>query len=97
LPATAAARNVASIVVPAFAASAGVATWCPICPRYTDDMMLPSTAMPSAPPSSRDRSLTAEPTPDLARGTDDMMSVVDGAVVCPLPNPISTKPTNSST
>lgn len=48
--------------------------------RYTDEITLPSTATPSAPPSSRDRSFTAEPTPALDRGTAVMISVVDGAV-----------------
>jgi len=32
--------------------------------------------------------LTAEPTPDLLVRTADMISVVDGAVVCPMPSPM---------
>ena len=34
--------------------------------RYTALLMLPRTAMPNAPPTSRVVSLTADPTPDLA-------------------------------
>ena len=41
--------------------------------RYGELTMLPNTAMPSAPPSSRVVSLTAEPTPALASGTALMM------------------------
>src|SRR6516164_11505789 len=83
-----AAWRVVSTDEPACAAREVVWACAPTVLRYTDDITLPSTAMPSAPPSSRDRSLTAEPTPDLARGTDDMMSVVDGALVWPPPKPM---------
>ena len=36
--------------------------------------MLPRMAMPSAPPSSRVVSFTADPTPALLSGTDDMIA-----------------------
>ena len=48
--------------------------------------------MPSAPPTSRVVSLTAEPTPDLARGTDETMALVAGAVVQAMPMPMITRP-----
>ena len=54
--------------------------------------MLPITAMPRAPPTSRVVSLTAEPTPDLASGTDDTMALVAGAVVQAMPTPMMTRP-----
>ena len=58
-----------------------------------DATMLPSTAMPSAPPNSRVVSLTAEPTPALLSGTDDMIAPVAGAIVIAMPVASSTKPT----
>ena len=53
--------------------------------------MLPSTAMPSAPPSSRVVSLTAEPTPALLSGTDDMIAPVAGGIVSAMPPASSTQ------
>src|SRR4051794_39592370 len=53
--------------------------------RYADDTMLPRMAMPSAPPSSRVVSLTAEPTPALLSGTDDMIAPVAGGIVNAMP------------
>src|SRR6478609_4019813 len=53
--------------------------------RKCDDTKLPSTATPSAPPSSRVVSFTAEPTPALCSGSDRMIAPVDGAVVMPMP------------
>ena len=47
--------------------------------------MLPSTATPRAPPTSRLVSLTAEPTPALASGMDSMTAPVAGAVVMAMP------------
>ncbi len=49
--------------------------------------MLPSSAMPSAPPSSRVVSFTAEPTPAFDSGTDVMISLVAGAAVMLIPAP----------
>ena len=57
---------------------------------------LPNTAMPSAPPSSRVVSLTAEPTPALARGTALMMPPVAGAAVTAMPAASSTIATTST-
>ena len=48
--------------------------------------MLPNTAMPSAPPSSRVVSLTAEPTPALAIGTAFMIPLVAGAATIAMPD-----------
>ncbi len=58
--------------------------------RKCDDTRLPSTATPSAPPSSRVVSFTAEPTPALCSGSDRMIAPVDGAVVRPMPNACTT-------
>ena len=41
-------------------------------------MMLPSAAMPSAAPTSRVTSFTAEPTPDFASGTDPTIELARG-------------------
>ena len=49
--------------------------------------MLPSTAMPNAPPTSRTVSFTAEPTPARDAGTDDMTASVAGATIMPMPTP----------
>ena len=46
--------------------------------RYVDWRKLPSTVMPSAPPSSRAWSLIAEPTPCFAAGRASVMAVVRG-------------------
>ena len=53
---------------------------------------LPSTATPSAPPSSRLVSFTAEPTPALCNGSDRMIAPVEGAVVKPMPSACTTSP-----
>ena len=45
--------------------------------------------MPRAPPTSRVVSLTAEPTPALDSGTDEMMALVAGAVVQAMPTPMA--------
>jgi len=47
--------------------------------------------MPSAPPTSRVVSLTADPTPALFNGTADMIDPVAGATVMPIPMPSSTR------
>ena len=52
--------------------------------------MLPITATPRVPPRIRVASLIAEPTPALARGTAPMIDSVAGALVSPIPEPIST-------
>ena len=49
--------------------------------------MLPSTATPRVPPTSRVESFTAEPTPALAREMAPMMDSVAGAEVRPMPSP----------
>ena len=52
--------------------------------------MLPMTATPRVPPSSRVASLTAEPTPAFALGTTPMIASVAGALVRPMPVPRTT-------
>ena len=54
--------------------------------------MLPSTAMPSAPPSSRDTSLTADATPCFSRGSDATIAVVAGAPASAIPAPNGSSP-----
>ena len=49
----------------------------------------PNTAMPTAPPTSREVSLTAEPTPALASGVAAMMSFVAGVIARATPEPSS--------
>ena len=53
--------------------------------------MLPSTATPSAPPTSRTVSLTADPTPALEGGSEPMIDSVVGAHVRAMPVPITTR------
>ena len=53
-------------------------------------MMLPSAAMPSAAPTSRVTSFTAEPTPDFASGTDPTMSWLAAGITTAAPIPIGT-------
>jgi hypothetical protein len=52
--------------------------------------------MPNAPPSSRSRSLTAEPTPALCGGREAMMAPVAGGMVSPMPTPSSPRPTSNA-
>ena len=52
---------------------------------YTDETTDPSTATPSAPPSSRVVSFMAEPTPARLSGTEAMISVVSGVMVRAIP------------
>lgn len=54
--------------------------------------MLPSRAMPSALPSAREVSLTAEATPCLAGGSEDTMAVVAGVPASPMPAANRTRP-----
>lgn len=54
--------------------------------------MLPRTAMPSALPTSRAVSLTAEATPCLPAGSDRVIAVVDGAPDRAMPVAKSTMP-----
>src|SRR5918995_2159008 len=51
-------------------------------------MMLPSTAPPSVPPTSRVVSFTADPTPAFSGGSDARIDSVAGAAAEPSPNPI---------
>ena len=53
--------------------------------RYAEVAMLPSTATPRAPPSSRVVSLIAEPTPALSSGTEPMIAPVAGAIARLMP------------
>src|SRR5437764_3296867 len=64
--------------------------------RKRDATRLPSTATPTAPPSSRVVSFTAEPTPALCSGSERMMAPVDGAVVMPMPSACTTSPIANS-
>ena len=50
---------------------------------------MPMTATPSAPPTWRVVSLTAEPTPALTSGSEPMIDSVAGAMVRPMPAAIS--------
>lgn len=59
------------------------------CDAYSDDMMLPMTATPSAPPSSRVVSLTAEPMLARSGGSALMIDAVAGAPASPMPAPMS--------
>ena len=52
--------------------------------------MLPMMATPSAPPTSRLVSFTAEPTPALSRGSEPMIDSVAGASARPMPLPMKT-------
>ena len=52
---------------------------------YIDDITLPTIATPSAPPTWRVVSFTAEPTPAFARGSEPMIDSVAGAIVRPMP------------
>ena len=52
--------------------------------------MLPTMATPSAPPTSRLVSLTAEPTPAWSSGSAPMIDSVAGATDSPMPAPINT-------
>jgi hypothetical protein len=46
-------------------------------------------ATPRAPPTWRVVSLTADPTPALARGSEPMIDSVAGAMVMPMPTPMT--------
>jgi hypothetical protein len=59
-------------------------------------MMLPMTAMPIAPPTSRDRSLMAEATPCFCAGSAAVMLVVAGVMAQPIPTPRMSSPATSS-
>lgn len=54
--------------------------------------MVPRMAMPRALPSSREVSLTAEPTPCLAGGREAVIAVVEGVPARPIPAPNRTRP-----
>jgi hypothetical protein len=58
--------------------------------------MLPTTAMPSAPPTSRDRSLSADPTPCWAAGRPSVIAAVAGVIAAPMPMPTGIRPASSS-
>src|SRR5690606_40389890 len=59
--------------------------------RYAELRRLPRTAMPSAPPTSRVVSFTAEPTPALSSGSELMMAAVAGAIVLAIPEDMMTR------
>ena len=52
--------------------------------------------MPSAPPSSRARSLVAEPTPCFAAGSASVIAAVAGVMASPMPAPSGSRPASSS-
>ena len=54
--------------------------------------MLPITAIPIAPPTSRERSLSADPTPCRAGGSASVIAVVAGVIAAPIPTPSTTSP-----
>ncbi len=58
--------------------------------------MLPSTAIPAAPPTSRAVSFTAEPMPARLIGTAAMIIEVVGAMARPEPVPMSSRATPAS-
>src|SRR3954451_3923848 len=53
--------------------------------EYFDAARLPSTATPSAAPSSREALFMAEPAPARRVGTDDMMAAVIGDIARDMP------------
>jgi hypothetical protein len=53
--------------------------------------MLPSTATPRVPPSSRTTSFIAEPIPAFAFGSDPMIASVAGAIASPIPTPMNVR------
>ncbi len=70
----------------AFAAASGSpATGPAIAAPYEPANRLPSTAMPSAPPTSRVVSLTADPTPNWSGGSEPMIASVAGVMARPMP------------
>lgn len=58
--------------------------------------MLARTAMPTAPPTSRDRSLSAEATPCWEAGRAEVMLLVAGVMARPMPMPRGISPTARS-
>ena len=48
--------------------------------------------MPTAPPSSRETSLSAEATPCFSSGSVSVIASVDGVIVRPIPRPITSRP-----
>src|SRR6516165_5345528 len=58
--------------------------------------MLPITAIPIAPPTSRERSLSAEPTPWWEGGSVSVIELVAGVVAVPSPAPSTASPAASS-
>src|SRR5581483_2843169 len=63
------------------------ARWCVKCDENRDDRIDPITATPTAPPICRVVSLTADPTPAFARGSEPMIESVAGAMTLPMPSP----------
>ncbi len=53
---------------------------------------LPSTAIAIAPPTSRERSLSADPTPYSAGGSASVMALVAGVIAAPMPTPSTVRP-----
>ena len=64
--------------------------------RYWSFRMLPSTAIPSVPPTSRAASFVAEATPCLWAGRAATMSVVAGAIASAMPTPTGRIPASTS-
>ena len=63
---------------------------------YPMGMWVPMTAMPNAPPSSRERSLRADPTPCWADGSASVIALVAGVIASPIPAPSGTRPATIS-
>ena len=93
IPRAAASDSRAPSTIPS-GAPAGAASVTP--DRYCWFRMLPSTAIPRVPPTSRAASLTAEATPCLLGGSAATMSVVAGAVASAIPAPTGRMPASSS-
>ena len=54
------------------------------------------TAIPTAPPTSRERSLSADPTPCWAGGSASVIAAVAGVIAAPIPMPSTIRPASSS-
>jgi hypothetical protein len=54
--------------------------------------MLPMIAIPVAPPTSRERSLRAEPTPCCEAGSASVIALVAGVMAAPMLTPSTTSP-----
>ena len=53
--------------------------------------------MPTAPPTSRTVSFSADATPCFSTGSDAVIAVVEGVIVNAMPMPMTTRPGNADT